>query len=194
MRNFAKLYSSPLSEDDFASWENEIDQNCNQDKHKFFVLKTAPYEVQGKKKWVVKTEVLAATCGQPHNVGFQIFGWAAWKDGSYKAGQYSEANGITVSKMVKRWMFANMNSMVDCQRESLSECANFEDSELRESSLEEKVKIHVSSNDRWVEHANGELSASALRVKEESHSLDEAKSDKKVWNVAVEKKSSEDSN
>jgi hypothetical protein len=180
IRKLIKIFSVPLCEDDIAAWVNEIDQNCNDAKYKVFPLDTTNVEIHRENKWLIRTEVLMATCGQEKNAGFQLFAWAAHKEGAYRAGQYSVENSHTVDGLVTRWLYANMRSMIDCERTNVAQCDNEESSTLSEFSLTRTERVHVAGGDRWQEHANG--GAGATMESESTNEPNQAMSDKGVWN------------
>jgi len=181
LRKLIKIFSVGLCEDDIAGWIYQIDQNCAADKFKVFPLDTSNVEVHRENKWLVRTEVLMATCGQEKNAGFQLFAWAAYKEGAYRPGQYSVENSHTVDGLVTRWLYANMRSMIDCERNNVAQCDNEETSTLREFTLSRTERIHAAQDDKWQEHADG-ADGSSLSASESTNEPNQALSDKGVWN------------
>jgi hypothetical protein len=178
LKKMSKVFSAPPKDDEISAWVHEITENCP-DKYKVFPINTADQEVQRPTKWVVKTEVLMATCG-PDQRGYQLFTWSAWKDGQYRAHQFSNANAKTVDGLITRWLYTNMNTMVDCQRED-TECTIDERSVLEEYDIDMQPRLHIGSEDKWKEHKNedGEGGKPAIGDKKEIN-LDN--SDKPLWN------------
>lgn len=182
LRKMIRMFSIPLTEDDIAGWIHEIDQNCTE-KYKVFPLDTSSAEIHRKNKWLVRTEVLMATCGQPGNVGFQLFAWAAYKEGAYKPAQYSVENSETVDSLITRWLYANMRSMIDCERDDSKEiCKNEESSTLSEFSISDKNIPHVNEGDQWKEHGNSDGIFNSPDPSEEVKKPNPDLSDKPVWN------------
>lgn len=180
LRKMAKMFSVPLSEDDLAGWAYEIAQNCSE-KYKVLPLDTAATELHKLDKWRVRSEVLVATCGQPRNAGFQLFAWAAYKEGAYKPGQYSVQNSETVDSLITRWLYANMRSMVDCERDDSDlVCSNEESSTISEYSITDTPVPHARPGDKWQEH--GSSGNCPQGVVEKSNKPNLALSDKVVWN------------
>lgn len=180
LRKLIKIFSVPLCEDDIANWVYQIDQNCAADKFKVFPLDTTDAEVHRENKWLIRTEILMATCGQEKNAGFQLFAWAAYKEGAYRPGQYSVENSHTVDGLVTRWIYANMRSMIDCERDNPAQCDN-EESTLREFTLSRTQRLHAGEGDKWQEHADG-ANGSSLSASESTNEPNPALSDKAVWN------------
>jgi len=185
LRKVAKMFTVHLDEDDFSYWSDMITNKCT-DKYQVFALDTSKVEINRPDLWTIKTEVLMATCGSPENVGYQIFAWAASKSGSYQRNQYSGENGETIDKLVTRWLYANMHSMVDCKRDVLaSACVDSETctlSEFSTSDTKEETKLHVSSEDQWVEHADGDKGEVGHPVKQENKELpEETNPDNQMW-------------
>ena len=114
LRELAKLFTVALTEQDFAHWEYLIARNCSQF-HQVIALDTSSVEVHRPDSWVVKAEVLFATCGDHTSPGYQLFAWAASKSGSYHRNQYSVANSVTVDALVTRWLYSNMACMAKHQ-------------------------------------------------------------------------------
>lgn len=187
LRQMIKMFSVPLSEDDIAGWIYEIDQNCP-DKFKVFPLDTESSEVHRKNKWLTRTEVFIATCGQQNNAGFQLFAWAAYKEGAYKAGQYSRANSQTADALITRWLYSNMRAMIDCERDDAGAvCLNEESSTLSEYPIAANSRVHVGDKDQWQEHANEDATIwnrPAPQPPKPNLSL----SDKPIWNKPVDPK------
>jgi hypothetical protein len=159
LRKISKLFTVQLDEDDYSNWVDLITNNCT-NKYQVFALNTSAVEVNRPDLWTVKTEVLLATCGSENNIGYQLFAWAASKTGSYHRNQYSAENGKTVHKLMTRWLYANMNAMVDCKKSVFpsNECADSETGALTEFSTSDsdpKSKLHASPEDKWIEHADG---------------------------------------
>jgi hypothetical protein len=189
LRRMMKIFSVPVGEGDIAAWEHEIAEKCSEDKHKTFPIETSSVEVHRQDKWLIRSEILMATCGHANNAGFQLFAWAAYKEGAYKVGQFSDANSQTVDGLVTRWLYTNMGNMVDCEKNVAEECTNEESSTLKEYSLSETAALHVSGDDKWQEHANGNPEGtfgSEASAGEPNKDL----SNKPVWNSKVNKEES----
>lgn len=150
LRKTSKMFSVKLGEDDIALWWHQIVNSCTE-KYQVFELHTSAVEVNRPDLWTFKTEVLMATCGGEDNAGFQIFAWSASKSGAYKAIQYSPENGETLRKLVIRWLYDNMHSMIDCQKGVATLC------EITDSASLSQFEISDSKNDVTPHATNSEL-------------------------------------
>lgn len=185
LRKISKMFTVQLDEDDYSDWVDAITNNCT-DKFLVFPLNTTAVEVNRPDLWAVKTEVLMITCGSENNVGYQLFAWAASKTGSYQRSQYSAENGETVDKLMTRWLYANMNAMVDCKKDVVpsNECVDSETDTLSEFSTSEsnlKSNLHVSPNAKWVEHADGAEGEGFQAYEKTAPVLQGTNLDKELW-------------
>lgn len=124
LRHLSKIFSVKLDEDDIQDWANQIETQCPEG-YLAFPLDTTDLDNHRPDHWEVRTELLIVTCGNEDKTpvhGYQLFAWAAQKEGTFRKGQYSEPNAKTLQDLMRRWLFTNMQSMVDCSKDEVA-CA-----------------------------------------------------------------------
>ena len=123
LKQIARIFTLPISEADFDHWEYLISKDCGKH-YQVIAPDTSSVEVHRSDLWIVKTEVIMATCGNASSPGYQIFGWSASKSGAYHKGQYSVANSKKVDELVTRWLYSNMSAMINCKNVHVTESSS----------------------------------------------------------------------
>lgn len=107
-----EIYKTKLSQEEIFKFLQRI-KACDQD----FILEVInekEAEVFSSSAWTVVVQIFAATCGKDIPA-LQIMAWAASKSGSYKPGQYSEANAATIDRIVSKFLLANLGLLFTCK-------------------------------------------------------------------------------
>lgn len=107
-----EVYKTKLSQEEQFKFLQRI-RSCEEE----FVLEVInekEAEVFSSTAWTVVVQIFAATCGKDIPA-LQVLAWAAAKSGSYKPGQYSEANAGTVDTIVSKFLLANLGLLFTCK-------------------------------------------------------------------------------
>ena len=106
------VYKSPVSADDIQEAAQAI-KDC-QFGYVAGIVDSSSIDVNNMNGWTIYAEFFAATCSKesPNN---QLFVWAGSKQGEYLPGAYSAANAVTLTNLIKRWLFSHVGMLVSCK-------------------------------------------------------------------------------
>lgn len=77
------------------------------------VIDSSSIDINNKNGWTIYAEFFAATCSKVSTKN-QLFAWAGSKQGLYLPGAYSNANSVTLSNLLKRWLFTHIGLLISC--------------------------------------------------------------------------------
>lgn len=78
------------------------------------IVNSDAVETHNENQWTVVTQVFLATC-KPEFPVVQVLTWYGAKSGGYKAGKWSEANAVTVDKIITKFLNAHLGLIFTCK-------------------------------------------------------------------------------
>ena len=112
LRAAVEVFSTKLADIEITKLYSRL-ESC-QDGAIAEIINSDAVETHSENQWTVVTQVFLATC-KPEFPVVQVLTWYGAKSGGYKAGKWSEANAVTVDKIITKFLNAHLGLIFTCK-------------------------------------------------------------------------------